>query len=80
MAWNRDNFEHFSFFMEEFKDVLSTKRYASAYWQNRLGQFYLKHKDYDNAIKHFEIGLKDYPNTKYDDAMKEGLKTAKKNK
>ena len=47
--------------MEEFKEVLSTKRYASAYWQNRLGQFYLKHKDYDNAIKFFEYGIETYP-------------------
>jgi len=42
LAWNRDNFKYFSFFMTEFKEVLSTQRYASAYWQNRFGQFYLK--------------------------------------
>ncbi|WKK67086.1 hypothetical protein [Lutimonas zeaxanthinifaciens] len=52
LAWNRNNFEYFSFFMTEFEDVLSTKRYDSAYWQNRFGQFYLAHKDYNNAIKH----------------------------
>jgi len=80
LAWNRNNFEYFSFFMEEFSDVLSTKRYASAYWQNRFGQFYLKHKDYDNAIKYFEIGIKKYPNTQFDEQMKKGLKAAQQNK
>ncbi|TJY36046.1 alpha/beta hydrolase-fold protein [Pontimicrobium aquaticum] len=76
LAWNRDNYKYFSFFMEEFKDVLSTPRYASAYWQNRLGQFYLKHKDYKNAIKFFETGLSKYPNTSFDSDMKEGLEKA----
>jgi len=80
LAENHDNFKYFSFFMEEFKEVLSTKRYASAYWQNRFGQFYLKYKDYDNAIKFFEIGLKKYPNTQFDEPMKEGLKAAQKSK
>ena len=51
--------------MEEFKEVLSTKRYASAYWQNRFGKFYLKNNDYDNAIKYFNIGLTKYPNTSF---------------
>ena len=41
LAWNRNNYEYFSFFMAEFADVLSTERYASAHWQNRFGQFYL---------------------------------------
>ncbi|WP_034058789.1 alpha/beta hydrolase-fold protein [Lacinutrix jangbogonensis] len=78
LAENHDNFKYFSFFMEEFKDVLSTKRYASAYWQNRFGQFYLKYKDYKNAIKFFEIGIKKYPNTQFDELMKKGLKDAQK--
>ncbi len=73
LAWNRDNFKYFSFFMKEFKDVLETKRYASAYWQNRLGQFYLKHKDYNNAIKHFTIGVEKYANTSRDSLMFKGL-------
>lgn len=60
--------------MEEFKDVLSTRRYDSAYWKNRLGQFYLKHKDYKNAIKYFETGLKKYPKTEFDEPMQKGLK------
>lgn len=77
LAWNRDNFKYFSFFMTEFTDVLSTRRYASAYWQNRFGQFYLKHKDYKNAIKYFENGISTYPNTNFDASMKEGLKKAK---
>ncbi|MTI87728.1 MAG: esterase [Balneolaceae bacterium] len=42
LAWRTDDFRSFKYFMEEFDDVLSTRRYASAYWQNRLGQFYLK--------------------------------------
>ena len=77
LAENHDNFKYFSFFMEEFKEVLSTKRYASAYWQNRFGQFYLKHKDYDNAVKHFNVGLTKYPNTSFEDEMKQGLSEAK---
>lgn len=77
LAWKRNNFKYFSFFMEEFKDVLETKRYDSAYWKNRLGQFYLKHKDYKNAIKFFDKGLKKYPESDFDKEMKEGLKKAK---
>lgn len=77
LAWNRNNFEYFSFFMTEFADVLSTKRYASAYWQNRFGQFYLSHKDYNNAIKYFNIGLTKYPNTNFETEMKQGLSKAK---
>ena len=80
LAENHDNFKYFSFFMTEFSDVLSTERYASAYWQNRFGQFYLKYKDYDNAIKHFEIGIKKYPNTQFDEPMKKGLEAAQKSK
>lgn len=53
LAWKRDNFEYFDFFMTEFKDVLETNRYQSEYWQNRLGQFYLKYKKYDQAIELF---------------------------
>jgi len=53
--------------------VLTTKRYESAYWQNKLGQFYLLHKDYKNAKKFFETGLSKYPNTNFDSAMKKGL-------
>lgn len=77
LAWNRDNFEYFNFFMTEFEDVLSTKRYASAYWQNRFGQFYLAHKDYNNAIKYFKAGLAKYPNTNFEIEMKQGLSKAK---
>lgn len=77
LAWKRDNFKYFSFFMERFKEVLETNRYKSAYWQNRLGQFYLKHKDYKNAIKFFERGINNYPNSQFDKVMKEGLTKAK---
>jgi len=79
LAWNKDNYKYFSFFMTEFKDVLSTPRYGSAYWQNRFGQFYLKHKDYKNAIKYFENGISTYPNSTFDASMKKGLKEAKIN-
>ncbi len=77
LAWKRNNFEYFSFFMEEFKDVLTTKRYASAYWQNRFGQFYLKHKAYEKAINYFQSGLNQYPNSKFEKELKEGLTSAK---
>ena len=76
LAWNSDDYKYFSFFMEEFKDVLKTNRYASAYWQNRFGQFYLKHKDYKNAKKYFEAGLAKYPNTNFDPDLKKGLEEA----
>ncbi|WP_299158540.1 alpha/beta hydrolase-fold protein [uncultured Tenacibaculum sp.] len=79
LAWKRDNFKYFSFFMEEFKGVLETKRYDSAYWKNRLGQFYLKHKDYKNAVIFFEKGIKKYPNSQFDKAMREGVKKSKNN-
>lgn len=77
LGLNRNNFEYFNIFMTEFADVLSTERYASAYWQNRLAQFYLKHNDYKNAIKYFENGIDKYPNTEFQKPMKEGLKKAK---
>ncbi len=77
LAWKRNNFEYFSFFMEEFKDVLTTKRYASAYWQNRFGQFYLKHKAYEKAINYFQSGLNQYPNSRFEKELKEGLTSAK---
>lgn len=76
LAWNRNNFEYFDFFMTEFSDVLSTKRYASAYWQNRFAQFYLKHKDYAKAINYFNVGLTKYPGTNLDTEMKQGLNQA----
>ncbi|WP_405205367.1 alpha/beta hydrolase-fold protein [Aquimarina sp. LLG6339-5] len=77
LAWNRNNFEYFNIFMTEFKDVLTTKRYASAYWQNRFGQFYLKHKDYLNAIKYFNAGLTQYPNSNFEQEMQQGIMDAK---
>lgn len=80
LAWKRNNFKYFKLFMNEFEDVLTTKRYASAYWQNRFGQFYLKHKDFQNAIKHFNIGLDKYPNSRFEKQMKEGLIAAKSRK
>ena len=80
LGLNRNNFKYFSLFMDQFKEVLKTNRYANAYWQNKFGQFYLKHKDYKNAIKFFEIGIKEYPNTQFDEPMKKGLKTAQNNK
>ncbi|WP_299223881.1 alpha/beta hydrolase-fold protein [uncultured Aquimarina sp.] len=77
LAWNRNNFEYFNIFMTEFKDVLTTERYASAYWQNRFGQFYLKHKDYQNAIKYFNAGLTKYPNSSFEEEMQLGMMNAK---
>ncbi|SNY99795.1 alpha/beta hydrolase-fold protein [Flagellimonas pacifica] len=80
LAWNRNNFEYFNIFMTEFKDVLTTKRYDSAYWQNRFGQFYLKHKDYHNAIKYFSAGLTKYPNSNFEKEMKQGVMDAESRK
>ena len=80
LAWNRDNFEYFQLFMTEFADVLTTDRYASAYWQNRFGQFYLKHQDYENAIRYFNAGLSKYPGSRFDEPMKKGLQEAKSKK
>ncbi len=78
LAWKRNNFEYFTLFMTEFEDVLTTKRYASAYWQNRFGQFYLKHKDFQNAIKYFKAGLTKYPNSQFEKELQVGLSNAKK--
>ena len=83
LAWNRNNFDYFQFFMTEFKEVLSTRRYDSGYWQNRFGQFYLKHKDYENAILYFEHGIATYPKASQLNDMYRGLGdtyTAKGNK
>jgi predicted alpha/beta superfamily hydrolase len=77
LAWNRNNYEYFSFFMTEFADVLSTERYASAHWQNRFGQFYLAHNDYANAVKYFLTGLTAYPNSSFEAEMEQGLSDAK---
>lgn len=76
MAWKHDDFEAFKDFMTEFKDVLSTPRYASAYWQNRLGQYYLKYNDFSNAIPYFERGIKEYPDDQYMAQMYSGLGAA----
>ncbi len=73
LAWNRNNYEYFHMFMTEFSDVLSTQRYASAYWQNRLGQFYLKHKNYESAIGFFETGIEKYPDASRMASMYFGL-------
>ena len=62
--------------MKEFKEVLNTPRYNSAYWQNRLAQFYLKHKDYKNASIFFNNGLSKFPNSTLVQAMHKGLQKA----
>lgn len=73
LSWKRDNYESFKFFMEEFEEVLSTRRYASSYWQNRLGQFYLKNEDFQPAIGHFTKGIEEFPDDRYMAAMHAGL-------
>lgn len=73
MAWKQDQFEAFDLLMKEFSDVLETKRYASAYWQNRLAQFYLKNNAFEDAIKYFEQGITKYPEEKYLAKMYRGL-------
>jgi len=79
-ALNEDNFKYFNSFVEEFEGILDNKRHANAYWKNRLGQFYLKHKDYKNAKIFFETGLSRYPNSNFVAEMKKGLKAAQNNK
>ena len=64
LAWNKDNFDYFKLFMNEFKDVLSTKRYQSGYWQNRLGQMYLKHGDITSALTFFNNGINNFSDSK----------------
>ncbi len=73
LAWRRDNFEAFSHFMEIFKEVLPTARYQSGYWQNRLGQFYLKYGDAEHALIYFERGIAEYPDAPQLAAMYNGL-------
>lgn len=73
LAWKRDDFETFKLAMDSFSEVLETRRYASAYWQNRLGQFYLKHKHYAPAITFFERGINQFPNDRYMATMHAGL-------
>jgi predicted alpha/beta superfamily hydrolase len=73
LAWNRDDFDSFQFFMTEFKDVLSTERYASAYWQNRFAQFYMKHGDMQKAIAYFNAGISTYPESSRLAIMHSGL-------
>ncbi len=73
LAWKHDDFESFDFFMNQFQEVLSTRRYASAYWQNRLGQFYLKYNDTDHAIEYFTRGINEYPDPEFNSAMHAGL-------
>ena len=80
LAWKRNNFAYFTRFMTEFEDVLTTDRYASAYWQNRFGQFYLKHQDYQNAIKYFQAGLTKYPGSSLEEEMRKGLNDARNGK
>ncbi|MEO9872072.1 alpha/beta hydrolase-fold protein [Ekhidna sp.] len=76
LSWKRDKFEAFDLFMTEFEDVLSTRRYANAYWQNRLAQYYLKYRSYDKAITFFERGIEQYSDEKYMVAMYIGLGSA----
>lgn len=72
LSWKKGDFESFKLFMKEFVDVLSTPRYASAYWQNRLAQFYLEHGDWANALTYFERGIERYPDDRYMSRMYAG--------
>lgn len=73
LAWNRDDFASFKLFMTEFEEVLSTPRYASAYWQNRFAQFYLMHNDSEKAIEYFNTGIATYPDAPQMAEMHHGL-------
>jgi predicted alpha/beta superfamily hydrolase len=61
LAWNRNNYEYFDQFMTVFKDVLTTKRYDSAYWQNRFGRFYLKHGNLEASKDYFTKAIIKFP-------------------
>jgi tetratricopeptide (TPR) repeat protein len=78
-ALNEDNFNYFNSFVKEFEGILDNKRHSSAYWKNRLGHFYLKHKDYKNAKTFFEKALSKYPKSNFETEMKKGLKEANSN-
>jgi predicted alpha/beta superfamily hydrolase len=80
LAWNQNDFTVFDLLMKEFDEVLTTKRYASAYWQNRFAQFYLKHNDDEKAIEYFNRGIQEFPDEKFMPRMYSGLGTAFKNK
>jgi predicted alpha/beta superfamily hydrolase len=78
-ALNEDNFNYFNSFVKEFKGILENRRHNNAYWKNRLGHFYLKHKDYKNAKIFFETALLRFPKSNFEEEIKKGLKTAKSN-
>ena len=63
LAWNRDNYQYFDRFMTAFKDVLTTKRYDSVFWQNNFGRFYLKHDKLKTAEQYFAKAIVKYPDT-----------------
>lgn len=73
LALNRDDFKSFDLFMNEFSSVLTTSRYDNAYWQNRLAQFYLKHKDSKNAMAFFMTGIEKYADSDLVPEMYVGL-------
>ncbi len=73
LAWKHNNFEAFKSFMTAFEEVLSTRRYDSAYWQNRFAQFYLKHNDLDKAVYYFRQGISKYPEANRIAVMHHGL-------
>lgn len=57
LAWKQDDFPAFKAFIEAFKGILNDDRYDSPFWQHRLGLFYLRYRDYLEAISHFLNGL-----------------------
>jgi hypothetical protein len=61
LGLNRDDFKNFAYFMAEFKEFLSTKRYDNAYWKEKFTRFYFEKKDYNNEPKYFDIGINKYP-------------------
>ena len=69
LAWKQDDFESFQYFMDEFEEVLTTRRYASAYWQHRLGSYYLANDHFQEAIQYFTKGIEQYPDRAYLSAM-----------
>ncbi len=76
LSWKENNFPAFKFFMATFGDTLSKEKYSTSLWQNRIGHFYLKYGDIENAISHFLIGVKEFQNVEYVGMIYAGLSMA----
>jgi len=58
LAMNKDNYEYFNKFREEFNDLFTTGMYVKPYWLNKFGRFHLKHGNIKLAKKHLVKAVK----------------------